>query len=259
MPHKSRCHISDGLCIEKWREIELKTFECIMRLTIFKENYDQFYHSICHLAGLLSTSKTEKKGKKKKRSIKKKLDFHSYLDVTFENSRGKAFIGIEEQYANNEVCEGISYSLLLTQDKDDNIEFLRRFHFDIITKDTYINMPHPVYHLQYGGNLPPHFDNPTHKEDYNNKIHNWLSSPRIFFPPFSLGLIINMLFIEFPDSINKNIINRPEWINLIRYIETELLEPYYLQLYSFIDQRKRNNHIKELIINDFLYFKKSYK
>jgi len=177
------------------------------------------------------------------------LCFASSLEICLDRKPGKmgvAHIG-SDIITKDGRYEQVSYSLAICS--KDNKRLLRKYHFDYALPEKESRRPHPVFHLQYAGGL---FGDLKDREIEHEHLDFWLSEPRLFFLPLSLALLINILFKEFPDKegINRAIIERSEWRELIRENEANFLYPYFRSCHNFINSE---DSMEKLLTSDFYY------
>jgi hypothetical protein len=174
------------------------------------------------------------------------FNFESELEIQIDGKQGKIHIGVQSFYDNSKNFIGQSYYMAICEAKPPRHRLLRKYHFDYILPETYRRQPHPIFHLQYAGELSPHLQNLNLEHDH---IDSWLSEPRLFFMPMSLALLVNIILKEFPDDRTEKIIERREWRDLIRKNENSLLVPYYRCCNLFLSGNKPD----QLFTNDFCY------
>jgi len=174
------------------------------------------------------------------------LIFASSLEICLDRKSGEmgvAHVG-SDIITKGDRYEQVSYSLAICS--EDNERLLRRYHFDYALSDEIRRQSHPVFHLQYAGEL---FGNLKTCNIEHEHIDSWLSEPRLCFMPMSLALLINIIFKEFPDESAVAVIERSEWRSLIKKNEKILLAPYFKCCHNFINAI--NN--PKLLTNDFYY------
>jgi len=200
-----------------------------------------FYYS--DLSGLASDASAYYL--KLKNCTKTKFQFDSeFLVDLSEHKKGTAHIGANF-FLEGSQFEGISYFLAI-RDNEPRARLLRKYHFDYTSPSTKRKQPHPIFHLQYAGELSPRLSaldlDCTH-------LDSWLEVPRLFYTPMTLALLINMILKEFPNRENEKLIETSEWRHLIRKNEDHFLAPYFEKCHSFISNRTN----QRLFINDFYY------
>jgi hypothetical protein len=138
-----------------------------------------------------------------------------------------------ENHAINEV----TYSFAVCRIRANHLTILRKFHFDLTTGKNVAGSAkqrRPQCHLQYCGTLLPE----GCRQAQLDHMHPWLSEPRIFFSPMSLGLLIDMALHEFPDERWVRFRESPEWRSLVRNQESLLLEPFYQKCVEVLADKK---------------------
>ena len=124
------------------------------------------------------------------------------------------------------------------------LTILRKFHFDVVARGAstlYRLQQHPRCHLQYCGAMVPYMETIGCKSTQLEQMHPWLSEPRIFFRPMSLGLLIDMALREFPDQDSAKFRSDSYWRGIIREQEALLLHPFYEKCIEIIQDTKRAN------------------
>lgn len=112
---------------------------------------------------------------------------------------------------------------------------IRKFHFDSVFSA--VKTPHPYVHLQYGGRLSELMNSDQLKPDrYNPK----LDRPRLPFYPMTLGMLLNLLFMEDENRAYDAILKGTEWRNIMHAYEKIILGPCFNKLYSFISDHSKN-------------------
>jgi hypothetical protein len=113
---------------------------------------------------------------------------------------------------------------------------LRKFHFDVTCAGTRLQ-EQPRFHVQYCGEMIPQMTQMGCKADQLDQMHPWLSEPRIFIPPISLALLLDMAFHEFPDAQSAKFRQDPYWRSLIRKQENLILLPFHNKCSEIIKAR----------------------
>lgn len=194
----------------------------------------RYFHTLHHNAATYLSTLRNTIDKIRRRRPPRDLDFifNSCInDIEINYRRGSAYIGAEIKVKNCNY-EKLTYYFALCDDK----EIIRKFHFDYVPENTATRTPHPIFHLQYPGKIPPHLQELKH-----NHLECGLSEPRITFTPMSLALIINIIFKEFCNENTYRVMEDPAWRGLIRRDENFLLAPFFErcnQLLSHIPANK---------------------
>ena len=177
---------------------------------------------------------------KMKNSSLNRFEFKSKFNIRLNGIEGIVYIGSRLIFSEDDKV--ITYYFAICKNK----KILRKYHFDHPFPSTCRRKPHPIFHLQYAGRLSN-----TLKEEKLDDTHldGWLDSPRIYFTPMSLALLINLIFLEFPSINSKKIIETDRWRGLIKKNEELLFIPFFKICHDFISNVSR----KELFINDFYY------
>ena len=139
-----------------------------------------------------------------------------------------------------ECCDGVvnaSYFLCVARDGDEGgpKRVLRKYHFDFADPAGQRTRPHPMFHLQYPGTLPPDL---TPELD-DGHMDGWLEEPRLFCGPPSLAMVLHTAFREFPDEHTERIRKDGYWLGAILRRDQECIwRPFYEKCVSLMDDRK---------------------
>lgn len=110
----------------------------------------------------------------------------------------------------------------------DHTSILRKFHFDFAPESSEADrLPHPIYHLQYCGEMFAGMQKMGYSSQQLKQLHNKVREPRILFWPMSLALLIDISIREFSNSTLKKFRDSPEWRAIVRRNESEILKPFY--------------------------------
>ena len=134
----------------------------------------------------------------------------------------------------NGAIDNISYFLAVTRknSSDGRHRVLRKYHFDYCNPGNSRRTPHPLFHLQMPGKLPPHMP----RENYDvSQLNPELSEPRILYLPMSLSLVLHVAFSEFASDDTDNIRKDGRWRNLIKRDQEALWKPYMEKCLEHID------------------------
>lgn len=118
---------------------------------------------------------------------------------------------------------------------------LRKFHFDIACDGASGNrlQEHPRSHLQCCGEMLPHMYQIGCRQTQLEQLHPWLSEPRIFCAPMSLGLLLDMAFREFPDLRSSRFLQDPVWRGLIHDQQELVLLPFHRKCCEIITSNQK--------------------
>jgi hypothetical protein len=178
-----------------------------------------------------------------KRDRRLGFNFESNFNIRVDGKDGIAHIGSLIKMKDNDHLYTTSCFLAIRE--NDERKLLRKFHFDYAPSTIHHRQPHPVFHLQYAGTLTPML----RKEKIDDEhLFPKLSEPRLYYFPLSLALLINLILKEFPDKINRKLIERSEWRKLIKKNEDLILKPFFDRCQTFF-----SNKTDELFTNDFYY------
>lgn len=122
--------------------------------------------------------------------------------------------------------DNISYFIAIADEESEEgcpRKVLRKYHFDYSHPANTRRNPHPMFHLQLPGKLPP--DMPEDKYEDSHLIPE-LSEPRVFYFPMSLSLVLHMAFSEFMSDDTEAIREDGGWRGLIKRSQETLWKPY---------------------------------
>lgn len=181
--------------------------------------------------------------------------FESHIkNILFLNNIHKIYFGGIINLKNSKTINDISYYFCLCGHNDDDNYIIRKFHFDYTNPLNNRRSPHPVFHLQYPGELSGYLNSNELKSDH---MDSWLSEPRIFFTPMSFALLLNLIFKEFHDPADGNFYKIREdkyWRSIVIENENLFLKPYYESCYNFLDRRYRKiDNNDKIFTTDYYY------
>jgi hypothetical protein len=172
----------------------------------------------------------------------KEIDFMTKIEsIDVDGQCGAAYIGAIIKTRNNRY-EHFSYDVAICNNK----KIMRKFHFDYTPANIKKRAPHPIFHLQYPGELS---SNLLALGLEHNHLDSSLSEPRMPFTPMSLALVINLIFKEFQNERTNQIIEDKTWRELIKTNEKQLLCLYYRKCNSFLSAPPAD----KLFTNDYCY------
>lgn len=168
--------------------------------------------------------------------------FHADFDMTVERKVHKIIIGavISGDY-------NIASYFLAICGKDKSLNLIRKFHFDYAHPRISTKQPVPIFHMQYGGKLSSEM---AKLGISDKKIDPWLSLPRLNYPPINLALLLDVTFCEFRTKETEDVIENPDWKNLIKKNEELLVRPYHSSINDFASS---GNYNSTHLIRDFCY------
>lgn len=154
--------------------------------------------------------------------------FCTHWDVEYMSKDCRVFLGalVIRQSKKDKILR-MSYYVCLVKGREPPQQILRKFHFDYVTEAEKRKRPHPRFHLQYGGELPPGMRARGVVDDHVKPLLPKVEQPRIFFTPVTVALLMNMLFYEFRTDDTDEIKRTGEWRNLVRESERVILKPFY--------------------------------
>lgn len=178
--------------------------------------------TFAHVSGLV------KQRWSNKLQSKSKFQFLIYWDVNYINMECRLILGADIwKQGNGASISNTSYCIFVIDCTSEPKKILRKFHFDYVTEREDRREPHPRFHLQYCGGLPPAAETLGITNDLMTPLYPQVEGPRIFFNPMTLGLLMNMAFYEFPCDDTEKIRKSGEWQNLVRENEKKVLVPFY--------------------------------
>jgi hypothetical protein len=181
---------------------------------------------------------------------KENFYFESEIEINLSAKKSKNRIGIANISAEIVTAENefkrISYNLTIIDKSQPPSRILRKFHFDYDPLASNHKSPHPLIHLQYGGKLSKKLGDQDLTVDH---LDIDTDKPRLCYFPLSLGLLINMVLIDFPDEKIEKLGGTAEWRDLIRKNEKIVLEPFFTNCHRFFSNRNK----ERLFVNDFYY------
>lgn len=154
--------------------------------------------------------------------------FSTYWDVGYMDEDCRIFIGalVEKIPKQNKILY-MSYYVCIVEGREPPNKILRKFHFDYVTEAGKKKQPHPRFHLQYGGELPPGMKQWGIEDKHIQPLLPKVKQPRIFFVPVTIALLMNAIFYEFPIADTNYIKKERAWLNIIRDNERKILVPFY--------------------------------
>jgi len=156
--------------------------------------------------------------------------FCTHWDVGYMNEDCRIFLGaLVEKIPNRNKILYMSYYVCIVEGREAPSKILRKFHFDYVTEAGKKKQPHPRFHLQYGGELPPGMKQWGIEDKHIQPLLPKVKQPRIFFVPVTIALLMNAIFYEFPIEDTNYIKKERAWLNLIRDNERKILVPFYEQ------------------------------
>jgi hypothetical protein len=215
----------------EFKKNELKTLEYIHARGFFDNDFER-------LATSVSTFHSKYQG-----LGKKAFDFMFVSDFKINIEKKSHRVAIHAGVIGN--YSETTYSLGVCN-KDTN-ELIRKFHFDYVHNNGGKKQKVPRSHIQYGGKSGVGYDGIAFTTD---GLENWLSEPRLYYPPINLALLLDLVFTEFQNEKTKNITDNPDWRSLIRDNEIFVFKDYYKAMSDHIGSAR---HKKELLLRDICY------
>jgi len=177
------------------------------------------YRKLAHISGLV-----QKSWNCNNRDM---FRFLMYWDVVYMDKDCRLVLGADVEKENRGLrIANSSYFICVIEGTSNPIKILRKFHFDYVTGRPDQRQLHPRFHLQYCGSLSP-IAHLNISNELINPLEPDVDGPRVFFRPMTLGLLMNIVFHEFPCNDTEEIRNRGEWLNLVRENEKKVLVPFY--------------------------------
>jgi len=154
----------------------------------------------------------------------KAFSFCTHWDIQYMGENCRVFLGagVEKSPRGDKIYR-TSYYVSIVEGTEIPTKILRKFHFDYVTEDK----AHPRFHLQYGGELPPAMETRGVTQDHIKILLPKVREPRIFYAPMTIGLLMNMLFYEFPNDDVKYAKEQPGWRKIIKENEIKVLKQFY--------------------------------
>ena len=227
--------------IDDWYPVPKDILKCEIETLRFLKDKSSYYPGFDKLA-----ADAYQYWIKSKSDRRLKFDFESEFQIYIGKDEGTAHIGANIAITDESSYEGISYYVAICDNATPNTRLLRKYHFDYTSQVSSRRQPHPVFHLQYAGELSKRLEQLGLDHEH---IDSWLSEPRLHFSPMSLALLINLILKEFPCETNQKFIELREWRDLLRGNEKLLFVPYYRACHHFLSNRPDG----QLFINDFYY------
>ncbi len=121
-----------------------------------------------------------------------------------------------------------TYSFSVSQDKS----LIRRYHFD---HENNRGRDKPLFHLHYGGKPLPS------QIDYNGRVdlNPGFSEPRLFATPMSLALVLEQVFLEFPDEVTDKLYLDNHWKHHVLESQKKILKPYFEECIRLVSNNER--------------------
>ncbi len=233
--------IDDSTLFQKPRDFIKNEFKTLKFLKDDSQ-IGKYFAQLSRDAGAYYDDYHERAGKSKISSVR----FESNVAVALNKRPGACHIGCIISEQDGKIEELSYYIALCKLNKAGKNTLIRKYHFDYARSGKKHRQPHPVFHIQYPGELSPRLSSII-RDDHLNP---WLSEPRLCYAPMTLALVLNLVFREFPSEVSTKIIERAEWRDLIRNNEDTILKPYYYKCNQFI-----TSPAGKLITNDFFYGK----
>jgi len=185
----------------------------------FIHNRLSHYQRLAHISGLVKQSWSCDK-----RDI---FRFLMYWDVVYMNKDCRLVLGadVSKEKQGPRIANS-SHLICIINGTTKPTKILRKFHFDYITKREDQREPHPRFHLQYCGALSP-IAHLNISDKLIKRLDPDVDGPRLFFRPMTLGLLMNIVFHEFPCDDTEKIRRDGAWRNLVRENENLVLVPFY--------------------------------
>jgi hypothetical protein len=216
----------------EFKQNEIKTLEYI-------DSRGFFYSDFADLATAINVTYNKYRGIKKE-----KFDFYFVSDFEIEIESSNYRIVVHAELSGD--YEFTTYSIGICGDNNSN-ELIRRFHFDYDHNNLRKKQKAFISHLQYGGKSGIGFSG----TQYNtNNIEDWLSEPRLNFPPVNLALLLDIIFCEFPNDKTNKITENPDWRSLILNNEEFILKQYFKSISNHIGSDRHN---KYNLVRDICY------
>ena len=212
---------------------EIKTLGFIRKQTYLADNFDLVSKAETFFSGF--------QGIKNRHIGSKDFIFECELEMIVEGKPRRILLGANVRAS----FSMVSYMLAICESDKDNLNLIRKFHFDYALPRKG-ESDKPIYHLQYGGEDSNFL---VEKEISVDHLYPKVSSPRILCMPINLALVLDMIFCEFSSERTAKIIANPEWKKFIKTNESFILEPFFTRVKEFIG----NEHSSSRLLRDFCY------
>ncbi|PMN69682.1 hypothetical protein [Enterovibrio norvegicus] len=123
---------------------------------------------------------------------------------------------------------------------ENGYHILRRFHFDVDTKNDDISKP--KFHLQYGGNFEPKY---LEIDNVHYKLFSPIDHPRLPQQPYDIIMLFDFMLKEFALG-GVGVINDSGWNKHVIESERIWLKPYYETLLDRLSSTSRRTPIHRL-------------
>ena len=120
--------------------------------------------------------------------------------------------------------EQLTHALMVAEEKEgqDRLHQLRKYHFDYVPDCNVSSYnPKPRYHLQTPGELWGAME----KRISDDHADPHFEKPRVFFPPMTLGLTLELAFLEFRTEDTDKVRQEDYWTCILRRDQKRWLEP----------------------------------
>jgi hypothetical protein len=170
------------------------------------------------------------------------FNFSSNLDITIENAKRRVVLEVEVLSNFNKV----NYALAICNESCSPFNLIRKFHFDFALPIQGEREPKPVYHMQYGGKRSPAL---TTLDIDVAHMQPWLSVPRLYYIPINFAIFLDVILVEFRSVETDGLAQRPEWRDLIKHNESEMIVPFIKNLNHFVG----NGHTSDCLLREYYY------
>jgi len=162
----------------------------------------------------------------------------SVTDCIF--SKYNFFVSIVRNHNNSE--NDRTYDSCCEEQKKCVNRIVRRFHFDTGAGKEFTLETNS--HIQFGGLC---HEKGAVEKYYGKPLHycldNKLDTPRIPHPPLDIILIFDLIIRQFETAVEREFVEKSEWINLVRGSEDFRLRKYYDQIEKYY-KNKTAKHSK---------------
>jgi hypothetical protein len=205
-----------------------------------KSKYLAFINSIGVMYDDIERKRQSLKDKKTKRKAFNDYEFTGSLKfpATFSSVEYSVYCDFKFSCDHLAKLKEMSSDLLIIRDNEQKPA--GKYHFDAINVDSK-GAVHPLFHAQYGGI----FISPILKKERNGGINfdGYVNNPRLPFYPFSLTLLLNLVFMEDEASVSREVRESNEWRSIILTCENVVLGPYFTKIKEYLARRRDSREV----------------
>lgn len=180
-----------------------------------------------------------------------RFSFHGHFCIADDHDVRRVDIGARVILSSGGAYEEVSYFFAISGFEGNDKHILRKIHFDFEPlANRHQDEAKPSLHFQIAGTLPPPMELCGYTDAHLKHLAPFYEKPRIPALPFSLAILLNIIFHEFRgnDFIRK-ILDDSTWRGVVNAAERAVLLPYMKECYEFIVKSDRD----ELFVSHLLY------